>query len=119
MLSRSFVEMLRISRELIPEAVEIDALATGDEPLHVRPAKAEVPQQRVLENLFPWPDSGHGRINQDEAPDTIRMLHGEGEANHVPDVMGYEIDLPNAELVENSRDVLRLILFVEARLRLG
>src|SRR5438128_2475141 len=70
----SFVELLRIGRELVPEAVQVDALATGHQALHVRPAEAEVPEQGVLEDLLPRPDAGDGCIDQHEAPDAVAVL---------------------------------------------
>ena len=36
MLPRRFVELLRIGREFVPEAIEIDALATCNQPLGIR-----------------------------------------------------------------------------------
>ena len=73
----SFAERARIGGELVPEAIEIDALAPGDQPLHVRPAEAEMPQQRVLEDLVPRADAWHRRIHHDEARDARRVLRGE------------------------------------------
>src|SRR5262245_5903090 len=54
--SRGFAEARRVGRKLVPEAVEIDALPAGYQPLHVRPTKTKVPEQRVLEDLLPWPN---------------------------------------------------------------
>ena len=65
---RRFAEAIGRGRELVPEAVEVDALAAGDEPLHVGPAEAEVPEQRVLQDLFPRPDAGHRRVDQHQPP---------------------------------------------------
>src|SRR3954467_13092062 len=55
-----FREMLRGRRELIPEPVEVDALATFDQPLHVGTAEAKMPEQRTLQNFIPWTDTGSG-----------------------------------------------------------
>jgi hypothetical protein len=42
-MARRIVDRLRVGRQLIPEAVEIDALAAGDQALLVRAAKIEMP----------------------------------------------------------------------------
>jgi hypothetical protein len=37
------VEVLRVKREVVPESVEIDAFATGDQTLHIGTTKAKLP----------------------------------------------------------------------------
>src|SRR5262249_17801810 len=64
--ARRLAEAARPGRELVPEAVEIDALAAGDEALHVGAAEAEMPEQRVLEYLLPWADAGQWRVDDDK-----------------------------------------------------
>src|SRR4051812_29512562 len=56
MAPRRLGEPRRIGRKFIPEAIEIDAFAPGDQPLHVRPAEAEMPEQGILQYLLPRPD---------------------------------------------------------------
>src|SRR5215470_2181212 len=53
-----FTEPARVRGELVPEAIEIDALAPRDQPLHVRTAKAEMPQQWIPQDLLPGADPG-------------------------------------------------------------
>src|SRR5204863_3613133 len=44
MFARFFAEAAAVGGEFVPEAVEIDALAPGDEALHIGSAEAEMPQ---------------------------------------------------------------------------
>jgi hypothetical protein len=57
-LAGAFAESGGCRRKLVPESVEIDALSTGHESLHVRPTEAKVRQQRVLEDFLSRPDAG-------------------------------------------------------------
>src|SRR5215218_5832466 len=90
-LSRGLSEPARRGRKLIPEPVEVDPLAPSNEALHVRPAEAEVPKQRVLEDLLPGSYARKGRINQHEPRDAIAMLCRKSETDHVADVVRDEI----------------------------
>ena len=44
---RGLVDLCRVGGKLVPEAVETNALAPRDEPLGVRAAKGEMPEQGV------------------------------------------------------------------------
>jgi hypothetical protein len=44
MFARGLAKRPRIGRKLVPEAIEVDAFATGNQALHVRATKAEMPQ---------------------------------------------------------------------------
>src|SRR5262245_61942749 len=85
-LARRFAETRRCRRELVPEPVEIDALATLDQSFHVRPAKAEMPEQRIFEDFIPWPDAGQWCIDQDEARHAAWILRRKGIPDHVADI---------------------------------
>ena len=82
-------------------------------PLHVRTAKAEMPQQRVLQDLLPRADPRQRRIDQHETLDPLGMLGGKGEAHHVADVVRDEIDLLDPERGKHARHVASLGLLVE------
>src|SRR5262245_2285168 len=114
MLSRGFAEPARVRRKLVPEAIEIDTLAPGDQALHVGAAKAEMPQQWVLEKLLPGPDPRQWRIDQHESLDPFGMQGGKGEPNHVADVVRDEIDLLDPQRGEHPRHVARLGFLVES-----
>src|SRR6185295_7796275 len=58
-LPRRFAEAIRRSREFVPESIQVDALAPCHQPLHVGPSEAKVPEQGILQDLFPGPDARH------------------------------------------------------------
>src|SRR4030095_10709748 len=103
-----------VCRELVPEAIKVDTLATCDQPLHVRTAEAEVPQHRVLENLFPWADSRNRRVDKHETLHTFRMKRSKGKPDHVADVVRDEVYTIYLQCIEHARDVARLRLLVES-----
>src|SRR5262245_30046215 len=72
--ARPFAELPWVRRELVPEPIEVDPLASRDEALHVGTAEAKVPQERILEHLLPWPDAGDGRVHDHEGPDALGVL---------------------------------------------
>src|SRR5215467_7486862 len=106
-------------RKFVPEAIEVDALTPGDEALHVRASETEVPEQGVLEDLFPWPDARERRVDERKAHDTCGMQRGKGIADHVADIVRHEIGALNAQLVEDASHISSLSLLVEAVAGLG
>ncbi len=102
MYAAGLVEVLRIGRELVPEAVEVDPLAALHEPFHVRAAEAEVPEQRVLQNLVPGADAGDRRVHQDQMADPARILGDEGVGDHVADIVGDHVDLADVQGVQHA-----------------
>jgi len=62
-LAFGFVEPFRDDGERVPEAVEIDAFAAGDQALHVVTTEAEVPHGRLLQDLLPGSDAGQRRVD--------------------------------------------------------
>ncbi len=60
MLPRLFVKALRIGGEFVPEAVEIDPLAPGDQPFFIRAPKGKMPQRVAACDLVPGPIPGSG-----------------------------------------------------------
>jgi hypothetical protein len=118
-LTRGFAEARRCRRELVPEPIEVDALATFDQPFHVGPAKAEVPEQRVLEDLLPWPDAGQGGVDQNEARHAAWVLRRKRIADHVADIVRDEVNVVDAQRIEHARHVDTLCLLVKASRGLG
>src|SRR6266705_3783599 len=53
MLALRFIKPLPVPGKFVPEAVEIDALAAGDQALHLRATEAKVPHSRILFDLIP------------------------------------------------------------------
>ena len=76
MLARRFVDRFGVGRQLVVEAVEIDALAARDQPLHVGAAEIEVPQQRALQDLVPRADARQRRIHGHPSRDPLGILRG-------------------------------------------
>ena len=89
--------------QFVPEAVEIDALASFHEPVHVRAAKIEMPQHRAFQDFVPGSNSGQGRVDDDPFADPVRILSGECVAHHVADIMGDKRGLLNVEFVQHRR----------------
>src|SRR5439155_26614399 len=64
MLALRFIKPLLVPGKFVPEAVEIDALAAGDQALHVRTPEAKVPHGRILCDLIPGSDAGQRRVDR-------------------------------------------------------
>src|SRR5262245_39711936 len=107
-LAGGFAEAAGRGRKFVPEAIEVDALATGDQPLHVRAAKAEVPKQGILEDFFPWPDAWERRVDQDEARNALRKLRGESVPHHIADIVRDEIRAFDLERIEYASHIVSL-----------
>ena len=115
MVARRFIDSLWIRRQLVPEAVEIDALAPSDQPLHVGSAEVEMPEQRAADDVVPITDAGQRRIDHDPAGNAVAILRREGVAHHVADVVGDEVGFLDFQMVENARNVDGLIFLRVAR----
>ena len=64
-ISGCFVRLPGIAREVVPNAVEIDALASSHQALRVWAMKIEVPHSGILQYLAPWFDSRDGCVHHD------------------------------------------------------
>src|SRR5262249_32663254 len=106
-------------RELVPETVEINAFAAGDEALHVRTAKAKMPEQRVFEDFFPWSDIAQRRVNLSKPCDALRMLRGKRIADHVANVVGHQRRAVDFDVIKHPRHVAGLGLLSVAVGRFG
>src|SRR5580765_5067560 len=87
MATGRFVDLRRVARELVPETVEVDALAAGDQTLGVRAAEVEVPQRGQAHNLIPRRDAGHRRIYHNQAACLVRIARRVGIRDHRADVV--------------------------------
>jgi hypothetical protein len=54
------------AREIVPDAIEIDPLASVYKPLCVRTVKVEMPQCRVSDDLIPGLDAWERGVHDDE-----------------------------------------------------
>src|SRR3546814_7729181 len=68
MRARRFGETRRRGGEFIPEPIEVDSLPASDQSLHVRPAEAEMPEQRALQYLFPRTQIGSASCRERGCP---------------------------------------------------
>jgi len=57
-LPRIFIDPLGVSGQLVPEAIEVDALSALHQTLLVRTPEIEVPQHRAANDVVPIADSG-------------------------------------------------------------
>src|SRR4029453_4398807 len=57
MASRVLIDPRRLCRELVVETIEQNAFPTGHQTLDIRPAKVEMPDQRVDQLLLQGPHS--------------------------------------------------------------
>jgi hypothetical protein len=114
MLARGFGEFLRVRRELVPDPVEVDALAALYQAFLIRPPEGEVPEGVAPGDLLPGPDAWERRVDDDEPLDPPGVLRGERVAHHVADVVGDQINRPEFQCVEHAGDVVALRLLVVA-----
>src|SRR5262249_54205819 len=119
MISSVFAEPAGRGRELVPETVEINAFAPGDEALHVRTAEAKMPEQRVFEGFFPWSDARQRRVNQSKQCDALRMQRGKRIADHVANVVGPQRGTLDLDVIKHTRHVTGLGLLIVAVGRFG
>ena len=86
---RGLAEAAVIGRELDPEPVEIDALATAT-IRSARSAEGKCQSSGCRRISSPRSDAGQRRIHQHEPRHPLRVLDGEGVADHVADVVGHQ-----------------------------
>src|SRR5271170_827209 len=67
--SRCFIGLAGAGTEVVPDAVEIDALAALHEAFFIDAPKGEVPEAVVFDDVVPWCDAGEGSVHDDEALD--------------------------------------------------
>ncbi len=113
-----FIKPLRVPGKFVPEAIEIDALAAGDQALHVRTTEAKVPHGRILCDLIPGPDAGQRRVDHPPSAHTLGVDGGNCEADHDADVVRHQFGRTHTQGVQDAHHVCRLILLVIAAIRL-
>ncbi len=102
MLAGLLVDALRIGRQLVVEAVQEDALAALDQALLVRTVEVEMPCLGVLQLVVPVAQPRQGRVHGHPALHPLRLLGGEGVADHVADVVGDQLHPPDLQDVEQA-----------------
>src|SRR5258706_9732613 len=117
--ARRFVDPRRICRKLVPEAIEVDALASLDQSLGVRSSEIEVPGAFAVRNRVPRLDAREWGIHQHQTFNLVGVLRGVGVRNHVTDVVSHNCRAVVAERPHDSPDVrgFRLLLVPARRMR--
>src|SRR5438034_8802198 len=73
-LPRIFIDPLGVSGQLVPEAIEVDALPALHQTLLVRTPEIEVPQHRAASDVVPIAYSGQRCIDHHPPRDPDRIL---------------------------------------------
>src|SRR5882672_7290297 len=101
---------LGISGQLVPKAIEVDALPALYQTLFVRAPEVEVPQHRAANDVVPIAYSGQRCIDHHPARDPVRILCSQRIADHIADVMCDQVCLLDLERIHDAGNVDRLIL---------
>ena len=109
------VDLGRIGRKLVPETIEKNPLPALHQPLGVRAAKREMPEEGIAQQFVPRIDTRNRRVHQHQPIHLVPISCGVGVHHHVADVVRDD----NGAVVSKSRDhgpnVPGLCLFVVAR----
>src|SRR4029077_21248102 len=106
------IEFFRIGRKLVPEAIEVDALASLYEALGIRAPEREMPERMAPNDILPRPDAGRRGIDQDKFRDAVGVKSRKRVANHVTDVVCDEVGLVDLQCVEHAGNIFGLRLLV-------
>ncbi len=113
-LSRRFVGLCGTGAEVIPDAVEIDALAALHETLFLRTPEGEVPELVVFYDVVPGGDARQRSVHDDQTLDLIGVERGVGVSDHDADVVRDDKGAVKAEGGDDSANVGGLCLLVVA-----
>ena len=116
-LPRIFIDPLGVSGQLVPEAIEVDALPALHQTLLVRTPEIEVPQHRAASDVVPIAYSGQRCIDHHPARDPDRILSSQRIADHIADVMCDQVCLLDVECIHDAGNVDRLVLLGVAGIR--
>ncbi len=111
--------LLGVGGEIVPEVLEVDALAAVDQLERRLAVEVEVPEVAQQPDVRPVADAGQERVHQHDAVDLGGILRGVGVGDHQPDVVTGDAHMLVAERGGERVDVLRHGLLVVALLGLG
>ena len=77
----------RVGGEVVPEVLEVDALAAGDQLQRRLAVEVEVPEVAQQPDALPVADAGQERVHQHDPLDLGRILRGVGVGDHQADVV--------------------------------
>src|SRR5580700_4388093 len=89
--------MSLVGRKVVPEIVEVGALATLNQGFGGRTIEAEVPYGGIVVNRLPTLYAGKESVHQDELHHLDRKLCSIGVGNHETDVMSHDLGLRHTE----------------------
>src|SRR3981189_3436512 len=92
-LALRFIKPLRVLGKIVPEAVEINTLAAGNQTLHVLTTEAKVPHGRIHYDMLPGSDAGQRRIDRHPSGHALEVGGGNCVADHDADVVRHQLDL--------------------------
>src|SRR5215469_14703842 len=117
-VSGGFIRLAAVAREVIPDTVEIDALAASDKPLCVGAVKMEMPDAGIEQDFIPRLNSGDRSVHYDEAFDFIGIKGSVGVTHHVSNVVSNDGGAVIAQCGDDCAHVLGLSFLVIAAFRL-
>src|ERR1700736_6365506 len=108
MLPGRFVDLGRIARELVPEAVKIDPFATRDQPFSIGATEGEMPERRTAHDLVPGRNARHRGIHHYQPVGLVTVTGSVRISDHRADIVPDYGCVIDAEMRENGPDVARL-----------
>ena len=118
-ISGCFIGLGGVPREVIPDAIKVDALPPGHKPFGIRAMKIEMPNSRTLQNLGPRLDSRNRCVHHDEPLNFVRVHRSIRISHHVADVMGHHESSVVSERGDHSPNILGFRFLVITAFRLG
>jgi hypothetical protein len=89
--------VVAIGCEVVPEVLEVDALAAFDGLLWHLAIEMEVPEVTQQSHILPLPDAGKEGIHQGNPLSLIGILRGVGVGDHKSDVVTDDLDILQAK----------------------
>jgi len=105
---------VRIGREIVPEVLQVDALAPRHERQRDLAVEMKVPEIPQEPHVLPVADSRQEGIHQHDTLGSFRILRGKGISHHHADVVADDGRLFHAQRPEQPVDVARHGLLVVA-----
>ena len=110
--------LLRVGREVVPEVLEVGALAPRHERERGLAVEVEVPEVAHQPDVLPGPDAGQERIHQHDPLDLLGELGRVRVRHHQADVVPHDGGAIHPERADELVDVHGHVLLVVAGLRL-
>ncbi len=112
------VDLRAVGCELVPEAIQINALAPGDEPLGIRAAEGEMPEERIADEVVPGWYAWNWSIHHDQLFGLVGIAGRISIGNHIADIVPDNCRLIDVQRRKNGPDIRCLSAFVVALWRM-